>query len=103
MALAPTIHAGEKAPGYLLLMVGEKDPGLSGVAEILDSFVQGLNLEFSSKRKSGRLSPIETRWITLQGFVERAGGERHRNSWEAQFKFLPLLPQVWEASPQGEF
>ena len=96
MGLVPTTHRGLKAPGYVLMLVGSVDPGESRGGALLDELLGRLNSEFASKLASGRLSPTETQWLTLEDYVAWAGGERHRGSWEAQFKFLPLLPRVWE-------
>ena len=102
MSLVPTTHGGDKSPGYLLVVVGPQSAVPSGLARTLDTHLEGLNLEFSSKLGSGRLSPTEALGVSLPDFVAWAGGERHRQSWENQFKFSPLVPKLWDCEPQGD-
>jgi len=36
--------------------------------------------------------------VSLDEFLDRLAGETaRRQSWEAQFKFLPLYPRLWDA------
>jgi len=34
--------------------------------------------------------------IPLSDFVDRIGGSQHQDSWQPQFKFLPLYRRTWE-------
>jgi len=74
-------------PHYKVLLVGG-DPCASHdlLAARCDELLSELNCEYKSKRASGRLGPITFVDITIKEFVK----EFANNSWESQFKFLPL-------------
>jgi len=96
MALVPTQPENEAIPGYLLLLVGENIEGGDAVAERFDEVMADLNGEFADKLASGRLARTRPTGLSLEDYVAKVGGDRHRDSWEAQFKFLPLVCRLWE-------
>jgi hypothetical protein len=96
MALAPTQPGGDKLPGYVLLLVGSKVENPSEIATNFDAVLSTLNGEFADKCASGRLAPTRVHSLSVGDYVRRVGGQRHQASWEAQFKFLPLICKIWE-------
>ena len=85
--------ADAEAAGYTLcLEAAPDDPALSSpnLADAVDRALRAANVEFDSKRASGRLAPTEIRWLRAgTGGLYRASrvkaGQR-----DAQFKYLHL-------------
>jgi len=98
IALAPFHREGAATPGYVLLLVGSTDRPPSGIATRFDALLGTYNSEFEDKLASHRLAPTEVRIVPLLEYIERVGGQRHSESWESQFKFLPLVRKEWEES-----
>jgi hypothetical protein len=96
VALAPSQPQGASIPGYVLLLVGGDVAEAEDLAARFDALLAPLNGEFADKQESKRLAPTRAVCLSLEQYVAKVGGERHRNSWESQFKFLPLVGQVWE-------
>ena len=96
MALVPTQPENVAIPGYFLLLVGASVEDGERVASRFDEVMAGLNGEFADKIASGRLAKTVSRGLSLEDYVAKVGGARHRDSWEAQFKFLPLVCRLWE-------
>ena len=55
-----------------------------------------VNGEYKQKRLSDRLGQPRFMLLRRDEFIALAGGSRHADSWEAQFKFLPLYRSTWE-------
>ena len=68
----------------------------SEVARRCDVLLGRVNLEYKNKRASRRLGPVQFMGIPLSDFVDRIGGSQHQDSWQTQFKFLPLYRRTWE-------
>ena len=89
------VVADEDAAGYMLFVEADDrgacngDDGAAIAAEI-DSRLSELNVEYEAKRKSGRLIPLELRWL------RRGVGEQYRaicvesGQRDTQFKYLHL-------------
>jgi hypothetical protein len=97
LALFPSDPGGTVVPGYRLAVVGPSSGGAPppGLAERLDALLGELNLEYRAKRQSGRLRGIEVSPVERAEFLKRAsrGGRAHP---DAQFKFQPFYPCLWE-------
>ena len=81
-------------PHYLL--VGGADAPMERAAMRCDAMLAEVNAEYRAKRESGRLGPMRGVTVSWAEFVARVGGD-NRESWEAQFKFLPLYTRTWES------
>lgn len=105
MAVVPSQPKDVPLPGYVLLLVGDPlDQFLKAIGEHFDACLSALNGEFSHKRESQRLAPTRVHCLSMAEYVSRVGGSRHQDSWETQFKFLPLVCKLWEelSAPAGE-
>jgi hypothetical protein len=97
MAIVPSQPKGAPLPGYVLLLVGSPlAQDLAAIGEQFDACLSVLNSEFSDKCESQRLAPTRVHCLSMTEYVGRVGGARHQDSWEAQFKFLPLVCKLWE-------
>jgi hypothetical protein len=96
IALAPSQAQGASLPGYVLLLVGAEDRPPTGLGLRFDAALGRLNGEFADKCASGRLAATRALGLSVPEYVGRVGGQRHKDSWEAQFKFLPLVCKMWE-------
>lgn len=76
-------------PHYTVLLIGnERCLGSQDLlAARCDELLSAVNLEYKSKRASGRLGPITFSDIPLREFAEQFA---NNGNWESQFKFLPL-------------
>ena len=61
------------------------------LASYCDQLLSQLNCEYNNKRRTGSLAPAR-----LVQAKPAAFAERFADSWETQFKFLPLYRQTWE-------
>ena len=80
----------------------EVDGRADAVSQALDEELTGLNIEYASKRKTGRLGPI--RPLTLEaGQLERAERENilARRGRSEQYKHQYLMTEVVEEEDQG--
>ena len=96
LALFPSNPGGPALPCYRLAVVGGEPAGLpDGLPERLDELLGERNLEYRTKRMSGRLGEIRLSALDRAGFLRRAagGGPAHPDS---QFKFQPFYPRLWE-------
>ena len=94
----PSKQPADGLPHYRLVLVcsGHGDPGpLPGLAERFDALLGEFNLEYRSKRDSGRLGGIRTLRTDLPGLREQIS-EVGVTGLDSQFKFLPLYPRLWE-------
>lgn len=101
LTCVPSYPPGEPIPHYKVALVrGAVDDGGVRGAEIAaraDRLLAAINPEYDSKRKSGRLGPVRAVCLTHAELAARVGGGRHAESWETQFKFLPLYMDTWES------
>ena len=79
-------------PHYQLMLLGHHPFANCNSNDLIaarcDELLSELNSEYRSKRSSGRLGPIECLNVEIRDFAERFG---NNVTWEAQFKFLPLI------------
>ena len=105
LALFPSIPGGGALPCYRLAAVpragaqiapgAPADPPPEGLEKRLDRLLSRTNPEYRAKRESRRLGPVRLSRPDLAEFVRRASG-RGSASPDAQFKFLPFYPRLWE-------
>lgn len=62
-----------------------------------DRLFAELNCEYEAKRQTGRLGPVRVLTLDRSAFIKLTNHGAQSESWEAQFKFLPLYVQTWEA------
>jgi len=78
-------------PHYKVLLIGELQTNVAELHDVLavgcDALLSEINCEYRTKRASGRLGPIEVVNVRLKDFVAV------NDTWETQFKFLPLMRQ----------
>jgi hypothetical protein len=101
LALVPSWPAGEPVPHYRLVVIGPAPlPAveLATLASRCQSELEEQNSEYRGKVASARLRPLRGTCLSEERFARLVGGARHRGSWEAQFKFLPLYRTRWESS-----
>ena len=99
LSLVPSWPPGDAVPHYRLVVVSQGDgdlPDLAQLASRCQSELEAENPEYRSKTGSARLGPLRPLALPAETFARSVGGERHRASWEAQFKFLPLYRTRWE-------
>jgi hypothetical protein len=84
-------------PHYKVLMIGDSPPVDTDFhvvfAASCDALLSEMNCEYGIKRASGRLGPIEVMGVRLEDFVAQ------NHTWEAQFKFLPLIREPIVVNP----
>jgi hypothetical protein len=101
----PTLNAGE-LPGYVFVHCtadeGELPFGLD--AAEFDERLMEINLEYATKRKSGRLAAPRLVPVQYGRLVEaiRSSNPRFDGSNPAQFKMLPLYKVMWQDLSHGE-
>ena len=80
-------------PHYKVLIVGDRtaDVELASLAARCDELLSEVNCEYRSKRASGRLGAVTFIETGTREFAEQFSGT---NTWESQFKFLPLCPHL---------
>ena len=87
-------------PHYKLTLIrGDGLPGcvLPGIAERCDRLLAELNPEYRNKRESRRLGPVRFQQMNATEFLRRMGIGPAPPGLDAQFKFLPLYPRLWES------
>ena len=96
----PSNPAKDSIPHYKIVVVGdqsyEPQASLVCLSERCDRLLSQINCEYKMKRDSGRLGPVRSVTMSRSDFVKLTTGS-NSDSWEAQFKFLPLYVQTWEA------
>ena len=107
LTLVPSHPAGDPAPHYKLVLVesvcsGPDVPG-EELAARCDELLCEMNCEYAAKRSGGRLGRIRFKRASPGEFAQRVGGPGRADSWEGQFKFLPLYRSTWESgdAPPG--
>lgn len=84
------VIADEAAARYTLFVEADGRGGGDSAAGEIDAALSEANVEYDSKRKSGRLAPLEVRWL------QPGAGDRYRAACvaagqrDAQFKYLHL-------------
>ena len=84
------VIADENAAHYTLFVEADGRGDGGAIADEVDARLCELNVEYQAKRKSGRLKPLDVRWL------RRGTGEQYRASCvadgqrDAQFKYLHL-------------
>lgn len=81
-------------PHYKLVLVSDSITQFNTdrIANDCDQLLSDLNCEYKNKRASGMLGPISLIQITTLDFAARLA-----DTWETQFKFLPLYRRTWES------
>jgi hypothetical protein len=98
----PSQPAEDPVPHYKLVVIADQLRGVqfkTKLSERCDQLFAEINCEYKAKRESGRLGPVRLVTLTRSDFLKLA---RVSNSWETQFKFLPLYLQTWEAMRKDE-
>ncbi|HET8783120.1 MAG TPA: GH3 auxin-responsive promoter family protein, partial [Pyrinomonadaceae bacterium] len=82
-------------PHYKLVFIGAANNGFAGdlLASECDKLLSTLNCEYNSKRARSLLAPIAFVQTDPADFASRFS-----DSWESQFKFLPLYRRTWEST-----
>ena len=84
------VIADEDAAGYTLFVEADNRGNSAAIAGEVDRRLSELNVEYEAKRKSGRLMPLEVRWL------RRGAGDHYRfvcvesGQRDTQFKYLHL-------------
>ena len=89
-------------PRYELIQIGGPilDPeSTHQLVQIFEAGLKSVNLEFASKRESQRLGQTTYRRFEPEEFARSVAPPQSAESWESQFKFLPLYPH---AGSRGE-
>ncbi len=116
-----TIHSeyGPSMAGYILTCFPSQNPSQAlphyrlvtircdetaqivppNLAQRLDVLLREMNLEYRSKRGGCRLGDIQLEQVGMSEFRNRMS-EAGLGEWDAQFKFLPLYPRLWESLQQ---
>lgn len=101
LTCVPSQPADESIPHYKIVLIG----GCGDAAKIwgddlakrCDQLLCEVNCEYNSKRESRRLKGVRFLHTSLDDFLNRIGSPRNRDSWEGQFKFLPICRRTWES------
>jgi len=93
LTCVPSLPLGDLLPHYKLLIVGGCDNVTLEICDAMvrrcDMLLQEMNVEYGSKRQSGRLGKMGFARLSFDDFIGRFGTEN-------QFKFLPLYRRTWE-------
>lgn len=99
LTCVPCQPMDESKPHYRIIHIGE---GASleqtlghQLAIRFDELLREINCEYRSKRESGRLAPARFARLTLREFINGISKDSDGQSWETQFKFLPLYKHAW--------
>jgi GH3 auxin-responsive promoter len=92
----PCQPRGERLPHYRILAVGTSRIAVPDFSEECERHLCQLNVEYRSKRLSGRLGALTFANITTAEFTQHITESAH-SRLETQFKFLPLYREVWHA------
>lgn len=89
----PSLPLNEK-PHYKIILIRDSQitPDTDLLAAECDKLLSNLNCEYKNKRANGSLAPARFIQTSAASFAQ--GFE---NSWETQFKFLPLYLRTWES------
>ena len=89
----PSLPHNEK-PHYKFVLIRDSDTRLNTdiLATHCDQLLGQLNCEYNNKRLIGSLAPARFIQAKTSAFAERFA-----DTWETQFKFLPLYQRTWES------
>ncbi len=94
----PSQPEEDSIPHYKVVVVANRTSGVQDslvyLSESCDKLFAEINCEYKAKRETGRLGPVRSVSMERSDFLKLT---RVSESWEAQFKFLPLYVQTWEA------
>lgn len=106
LTCVPSHPTDETVPHYKLVIITERLNGSTSrsdeISERCDQLFAEINCEYKEKRESGRLGQVRLVRMELGDFIRRIKGA-NEDSWEAQFKFLPLYRQTWESTSSAAF
>ncbi len=93
LTCVPSLPLNEK-PHYKIILIRDSEITLDTdlLATECDELLSNLNCEYKNKRANGSLAPAR--------FIQTSAGsfaQAFENSWETQFKFLPLYLRTWES------
>jgi hypothetical protein len=89
----PCQPQGKRLPHYRILAVGTTRIAVPDFSEECDRHLCELNVEYRSKRLSGRLGAVTFQNITTAEFSQHMASNAP-TQWETQFKLLPLYREV---------
>ena len=95
----PSQPIGSNVPCYRLVAIRIEGSAREAPANLggrFDELLAARNPEYESKRRSGRLGSIAFQQLELREF-RRLTSKLNLGDWDAQFKFLPLYPRLWES------
>ncbi len=94
LTCVPSLPPNEK-PHYKIVLIRESkiETNTNLIAIDSDRLLSDLNCEYKNKRDSGLLGPIHFLQTTTADFAARFA-----DTWETQFKFLPLYQRTWEST-----
>ena len=84
-------------PHYKMILIRDSKTATNAdrLAKECDELLSSLNCEYKNKRATGMLGPIRFLESTTDDFATRLADD----TWETQFKFLPLYQRTWESVP----
>lgn len=95
----PSEPSNDSIPHYKIVALSEQLNGsrdrFLGLQLEFDRLLAEFNCEYGTKRQSGRLGPVRLVTMEKAQFIKLTNSQSQ--SWEAQFKFLPLYVKTWEA------
>jgi acyl-CoA synthetase (AMP-forming)/AMP-acid ligase II len=94
----PAHPAGAALPHYKVVLISdlEAPQDSAQICAVVQQQLCEMNAEFAAKIASRRLGSMEFASIPIREFVRKVGGEAAAQTWESQFKFLPLYAKRWE-------
>jgi GH3 auxin-responsive promoter len=96
----PSHPPDECIPHYKIVVVDGAGQTLTSTDELAkrcDELLGEVNHEYKSKHESGRLGPARCVVLSPREFINRTTSRQQSDTWEAQFKFLPLYRRTWES------
>ncbi len=90
LTCVPSLPDNER-PHYKLVLIRDSGTDLNPTTQC-DQLLCDLNCEYKNKRATGVLGPIDFIQTTTADFAARFA-----DTWETQFKFLPLYQRTWES------
>lgn len=97
LTCVPSQPPSASVPHYKLVVIGDASTEDAVLAAAFDRSLTGINEEYAAKRNSGRLAAPQVVRTSVQTLVKRVGSDRQVDSWESQFKLLPLYRRTWES------
>lgn len=93
LTCVPSLPLNEQ-PHYKIILIRDSriTPDTDLLAAECDRLLSNLNCEYKNKRANGSLAPARFIQTSAASFAQA-----FENSWETQFKFLPLYLRTWES------